>query len=190
MALQYKKCPDCGSKNVIGIVYGMPSYELFQEAEQGKVKLGGCVVGFDDPEYACKDCGHEWNKRQIIDDHYAKIVRLKAVVGGFFGPSYEVDLDFFKMQIKWTGGEPGDQEIVTKAINEHQCKTTIEHLKMLNLLNWKSNYSDPNIRDGTQWSIDIEVSKTVFHKYGSNRYPKEWGLFCDLLKALTGREFN
>ena len=67
MAFQYKKCPNCDSKNVIGIVYGMPNYELFQEVERGKVKLGGCEVGLDDPEYACKDCGHEWNKRQILD---------------------------------------------------------------------------------------------------------------------------
>ena len=49
----------------INIISGLPTYELFKEEEQGKVKLGGCVIGLDDPEYVCKDCNHEWNRRHI-----------------------------------------------------------------------------------------------------------------------------
>jgi len=44
VAVNYKKCPKCGSKNSVKIVYGMPSFKLFQEAEAGKVKLGGCCI--------------------------------------------------------------------------------------------------------------------------------------------------
>ena len=72
MAITYKQCPKCGSKNSVKIVYGMPSYELFQEAEVGKVKLGGCVIIEDNPEYFCKDCEHEWNLEQPIDGAYSK----------------------------------------------------------------------------------------------------------------------
>ena len=61
MDKKYKQCPKCGSKNSGEIIYGMPSYELFQEAEAGKVKLGGCCIGENDPDYFCKDCGHEWS---------------------------------------------------------------------------------------------------------------------------------
>ncbi|UCH79180.1 MAG: hypothetical protein JSU81_04330 [Candidatus Coatesbacteria bacterium] len=35
-------CPKCGSdENVIPIVYGYPSEELFEAAERGEVALGG-----------------------------------------------------------------------------------------------------------------------------------------------------
>lgn len=190
MALAYKKCPICGSKNVINIVYGMPSYELLQESEQGKVKLGGCEIVEGCPEYICKDCNHEWNKQQIFDDAYEKIVRFKASVGGFFGPSYEVDLDFKNMQFIWNGREDEAQDIITKTINEYDCKSIIEQLKSINLLDWKSKYLEPDICDGTQWSVDIEAGGKIIHKYGSNRYPKEWKNFCRIIKAITGRNFS
>lgn len=51
----------------------MPSHELFQEAEAGKVKLGGCCIIEGGPEYFCKDCENEWNKEQAIDAAYGKI---------------------------------------------------------------------------------------------------------------------
>jgi predicted nucleic-acid-binding Zn-ribbon protein len=38
VAVNYKKCPKCGSKNSVKIVYGMPGFELFQEAEAGILK--------------------------------------------------------------------------------------------------------------------------------------------------------
>jgi hypothetical protein len=35
-------CPECGSReNVIPIVYGYPSDELFEAADRGEVELGG-----------------------------------------------------------------------------------------------------------------------------------------------------
>jgi len=41
---------------VIHIVYGYPSPEAQKKAEQGKIKLGGCVVTGDDPEWFCCEC--------------------------------------------------------------------------------------------------------------------------------------
>ncbi|MDA8226311.1 MAG: hypothetical protein M0T74_01135 [Desulfitobacterium hafniense] len=73
MAITYKKCPKCGSTNSVHIVYGMPSNELYQEAQVGKVKLGGCLLDPSNPEYVCKDCEHEWNRVQAVDEAYRKI---------------------------------------------------------------------------------------------------------------------
>ena len=58
--MKKSECPKCGSSNVIKIIYGLPSYELFQDAEKGKVKLGGCIIREDNPNWYCKDCEHEW----------------------------------------------------------------------------------------------------------------------------------
>ena len=55
------KCPRCGSEDVLPIVYGYPSRELFEESLAGRVKLGGCVVWPGVPEFHCKACEHEWS---------------------------------------------------------------------------------------------------------------------------------
>lgn len=57
------QCPQCGSADVIRIVYGYPTEETLQRAEAGEVRLGGCVVGSCDPNTYCKQCGHEWMQR-------------------------------------------------------------------------------------------------------------------------------
>jgi hypothetical protein len=53
-------CPECGSGNVLGIIYGKPSQELSEKAERGEVKLGGCVISRESPYNYCKDCKAEW----------------------------------------------------------------------------------------------------------------------------------
>ncbi len=52
-----KLCPRCRkSVKPVPIVYGYPSDELFADAEAGKVRLGGCVVDAESPDYACPEC--------------------------------------------------------------------------------------------------------------------------------------
>ncbi len=57
-------CPKCGSSNSIKIVYGLPIYEAGLKAQEGKIKLGGCCITGDNPEYFCKDCKNEWNRQK------------------------------------------------------------------------------------------------------------------------------
>ena len=56
-------CPKCGQKAAVKIVYGFPSDELFQKAEQGKIALGGCAEEIDAPDRQCLNCGHNWSKK-------------------------------------------------------------------------------------------------------------------------------
>lgn len=49
-------CPNCGSSRVVEILYGFPDGSAFEEAEAGRLVLGGCCVGSDDPEWHCLDC--------------------------------------------------------------------------------------------------------------------------------------
>ena len=50
-------CAACGATiTPIPIIYGMPGGDLFAESEAGRVRLGGCVVTDDDPEWACPEC--------------------------------------------------------------------------------------------------------------------------------------
>ena len=56
-----KKCPKC-SAGLVEIVYGMPSYELFEAAERGEVVIGGCEVIGDGPKYHCKNCNIDYSR--------------------------------------------------------------------------------------------------------------------------------
>ena len=50
-------CPECRKSVVpVPIAYGYPSPELFEDADAGRVRLGGCVITGDDPQWACPAC--------------------------------------------------------------------------------------------------------------------------------------
>jgi hypothetical protein len=51
-------CPECNSDRVARILYGYPTLEALEEAEKGKLYLGGCILG--EHFWHCWNCGHEW----------------------------------------------------------------------------------------------------------------------------------
>ena len=180
MAIIYKQCPKCGLKNSIRIVYGMPTHKTFLEGEVGKIKLGGCELDDNYPEYHCKDCGCEWNRKQAIDEAYRKIKIIKASVGGYYQGNYEVTADLIKLEVTWDFRLGGEE----KSMDSLMYKNFIELLKATNILNWKSKYIDPDVCDGTQWNLVITTDKKKIKKYGSNEFPKQWDNFCAMVKAI------
>ena len=102
MTVNYRQCPNCGSKDTLKIIYGYPSHELFLKAEAGKVKFGGCCLSIDSPEYFCKDCEHEWNKMQAIEAAYSKIKAIRAHIGGYFGDCFNVEIDLVNLKTTWS----------------------------------------------------------------------------------------
>ena len=49
-------CPRCGSTDAIRIAYGFPSIEMGEAADRGEIRLGGCIVGPESPDYECFGC--------------------------------------------------------------------------------------------------------------------------------------
>jgi hypothetical protein len=50
-------CPRCGSViDPLPVVYGYPTEDTFAEAEAGRVRLGGCLIGPEAPDYRCPIC--------------------------------------------------------------------------------------------------------------------------------------
>ena len=190
MAISYKKCPKCGSTNSVRIVHSMPSYELYQQAQAGKVKLGSYLLEPGNPEYICKDCEHEWNRVRAIDKAYRKIKAIKASVGGYFGGYYDVTIDLRNLETTWNFQEGGTEETSKKSIRASTAEAFIEELKILNLLNWKAKYIELGVCDGTQWSVQILTEGRSIKKYGDNEFPEEWDLFCRLIRQVTNRKFK
>lgn len=53
-------CPTCGSRDVIPIMYGLPTDEALQRARRGELTLGGCIVDNQNPVWHCRKCGAAW----------------------------------------------------------------------------------------------------------------------------------
>ncbi len=58
------RCPNCKSKTVVPIVYGLPTPEAFEDEKKGKLVLGGCIVGPFDPSWKCTSCGIQIYKEE------------------------------------------------------------------------------------------------------------------------------
>ena len=57
-------CPECKSRNVTFLLWGLPncSDELEKEIDQRKVELRGCCVYPHSKQFRCNDCLFEWGK--------------------------------------------------------------------------------------------------------------------------------
>ena len=56
-----KKCPNCSSaESVVPIRYGMPGPGMQQKYYEGKIKLGGCDMDEENPNWYCKKCEHDY----------------------------------------------------------------------------------------------------------------------------------
>jgi len=54
------RCPRCGERNPVPIIYGYPYHEMFLASERGEIELGGCIVEVDSPTHHCRRCGRNW----------------------------------------------------------------------------------------------------------------------------------
>ncbi len=190
MEISNKRCPRCGSLNVVKILYGMPTYEAFVMAGEGKIKLGGCCITESDPEYFCKDCKNEWDRQTLTANAYNEIDGIKASVGGYFGDSYEMDIDFSSRKLKWRNSGAGVEDHYEKIIKQNTLDRFIEELKKLKVLNWKAKYIQSDVCDGTQWSLEIRKSGKNILLHGDNKFPDEWDRFCTLISRISGKKFR
>ena len=59
--MKNRSCPKCSSaKDVVPIEYGYPGVDLWEDEQSGRVRLGGCMIMDDSPEWYCKACRYEW----------------------------------------------------------------------------------------------------------------------------------
>ena len=60
----------------------------------------------------------------------------------------------------------------------------LDELDKLHIDEWDEAYDDPDVMDGTQWSLDIKLSdKTeVLHYWGSNKYPENFDVFMKVME--------
>jgi hypothetical protein len=57
---KHGKCPDCGSRDSMPIVYGYPTEATLHASHRGELDLGGCIVMDGNPHWRCKACGRRF----------------------------------------------------------------------------------------------------------------------------------
>ena len=56
----------------------------------------------------------------------------------------------------------------------------------LYLHEWKKNYNDPNVLDGTQWELEIKLDGRRKSTYsGSNDYPSYWKELIEMFRPFA-----
>lgn len=191
------KCPRCGSTDTARYIYGYPAFseEMQKKLDEGKWALGGCCISSVDvngvavqtmPARRCNECKKDFAtapilltpKKDLAEDYRDIVTSIKFSVGGFFGGYTEITIRkndngaFVKAQ-KSLGYEELPEP---KQIAPAKWQRIVNQLYgQLYLHEWKKEYVDLNVLDGTQWSLDINLTNNrVRHYYGSNDYPPYW----------------
>ena len=56
------RCIRCGKPAVVKILYGEPTDESWELAQNGKLVIGGCVVNEKSPKWECTQCETQYIK--------------------------------------------------------------------------------------------------------------------------------
>ncbi|WP_026669777.1 hypothetical protein [Butyrivibrio sp. AE3006] len=102
--------------------------------------------------------------------------------GGFFGGEekrvLKHDGDKIVVERFFYNGAADDGLLLYQATSWSELLKSIFGL----IENWKEEYNDPDVLDGTQWSLDIDCADGVEkHYWGSNLFPDN---FDDFLKVI------
>jgi hypothetical protein len=69
-----------------------------------------------------------------------------------------------------------------------QLDQFIEEIKKIGVLKWKKLYTNPDILDGTSWSVSIKYNGERFKSTGSNAYPEGFDEFTKNVRKLMNNK--
>ena len=201
------KCPRCGSKDTARIQYGMPAFteELQKKLSSGKIHLGGCCIfGAEDetgrrvsldPACYCNHCKKEFaspaylQEQGIVKAYPDLVEAIEFQVGGYF---YGTTCIHIKKNEKGALVHV-DYFPCSEVFPEDKQITALRWMRLVNRLynelyihEWKKNYVDPCVMDGTQWHLEIKLSGRRKRSIkGSNDYPPYWAELKELFRPFA-----
>jgi hypothetical protein len=127
--------------------------------------------------------------------------RLSIGIGGHFGPSFNVEWDGQSMtytQTKrrkkepWEFGSSEEWEAQSEQIqpSDERWHAFRAALDRLSVWSWQQRYTDPEVCDGTGWSIEISYADKAIVSGGSNCFPNRSGAPISITKAKKGDTFD
>ncbi len=102
--------------------------------------------------------------------------QFRAHIGGFLGGDYVVDLRegvlTYSARARERGTAPHAERISPTPAQWLEFRRALDELKVWQ---WKGDYENPTVRDGTQWSIEIAYADRLLVSMGSNNFPDSTG---------------
>lgn len=112
-------------------------------------------------------------------------------IGGLMGTTYEVRLD--GRAVLYTV-QPGLDETrvawKTAILGEEEHAAFLAELEAIGVFDWERTYADPDVADGTQWSVVIVAGGRRASSSGSNAYPPGFDAFKRAVADLVGERFE
>ena len=92
-------------------------------------------------------------------------------IGGYMGTSYCVEMEDGYLTYKTFDLGYKNRKKSKIIPTFQQWKTFWHQIDTLNIWDWKSNYPNPGICDGTQWKVEIYYDDKQLKSCGDNNYP-------------------
>lgn len=115
---------------------------------------------------------------------------FRISIGGFGGPNYEVR--FVNGRLRYQANFSPTPVMISPTAEE--WTQFWDRVEQCDLWHWAPRYDDPDILDGTQWELDIQLGRRRVTSFGSNAYPGGEGvgrsepfqLFLRAVRKLIG----
>ena len=99
---------------------------------------------------------------------------LRASVGGFLGTSYSVELRDGSLYYSAADG-PTKTQPIRITPSAQQWQEFRRALESFGIWQWRTNYPNPGVYDGTQWAVEIRYSDCFLKAQGDNNFPGRGG---------------
>lgn len=185
-------------------------------ATLGDYIIGGCCIRCVpgmmgdieiNPRYRCRACKRDFGStakyrvkgtKDLFDTctDGAYMVRFRS--SGYGGPTYEIELALERVSLLYSpitgsasldnGVEGIDGALIkTLPLDDKRFRHVIRSLfTRLHVGDWKKRYWDPNILDGNQWELRIDLlwAARPLVIYGSNDYPPNYRRLLRLFRPF------
>ncbi|MFW5642554.1 MAG: hypothetical protein ACOCYQ_00875 [Alkalispirochaeta sp.] len=113
-------------------------------------------------------------------------VFFKAWIGGFVGPSYELELVDGELHYRVfeRGYEMHKNEVLTP--NDNDWRRFLSQVDAVSLWQWEPVYQGQPAPDGTTWFVHLEDGTRTIESKGLNLYPPLFTDYLRAVRALTG----
>src|SRR5436190_21219139 len=103
---------------------------------------------------------------------------FSAVIGGFLGSTYAVELRDGALRYTQKRVANGRYEVTSSATvtpTSRQWQEFRKTIDQLNIWQWHADYPSRGTQDSTQWSLEIAYADHVLKTHGDNNYPDASG---------------
>ena len=127
-----------------------------------------------------------------IDDSIPYLSKLVFSISGYFDGHVTTTITFYDECMKVKKEHLYEQESDEEQTVDYpdNKESFMQALQDLHFGEWKSQYVNPEVQDGTQWSLELHFSngqRTVSFS-GSNAYPDNFDDFCSLIGERSDEE--